>query len=596
MATHIPFKDVEALVFERLCESIDSSFSRLALDLLRSRDERFLDLKIDAKSYSAAHPFSHDYLISSYLSKWKGFSSWWSRDTRGAAISSWTESEEVCRITNDRLRSVIQSNYSSCSADVRHVLSVAQWKISQILGPLDVKATLAECEWTSGATSETKLGVPLEEKMSKRIAVTRRALPYLRAMVESSPSWVSCFIGRYPDGVCSLPYAYKIVQASRFLTVPKNAKTDRCIAAEPAGNIFLQKGVGTYIRNRLRVHGVRLDTQRVNQTLAQRAFFDSLATIDLKAASDTIATEAVRMLLPSVWFEYLTDLRCDFTSLEKREVKLQKFSSMGNGFTFELESLLFYGLLWAVTQTGSRLHKNISVFGDDIICNSYDAERLISILQFVGFTVNVDKSFLDGAFFESCGKHFFRGIEVTPIFQKEKVDTPKERIRLYNRIFRYGQSQDGPYSGCTRDALRMLQRRKDFNLTYAAVSSGRTPAVPYWVEGDNGFLVSPTWIDRYEVNRGYYCHVLIHKSKQKPSRAEEALMSYTLLRRGLYRSRDPKGYAVSVDLKSSEWVCKKVWIPVQGFSSDDEFPLTDIVNRQTGVPIVARSYGEREVW
>ena len=75
------------------------------------------------------------------------------------------------------------------------------------------------------------------------------------------------------------------------------------------------------------------------------------------------------MLLPEAWFDLLNDCRSQAVSYKGEWIELNMFSSMGNAFTFELESLIFWAIANAVCYcSGSRGH--ISVYGDDIIVPS----------------------------------------------------------------------------------------------------------------------------------------------------------------------------------------------------------------------------------
>lgn len=569
----------EVLTLVELCKEINSSVSLGIIDLINRKDVKLLSLTIDPNDYSSSHAFANDYLVINLLSKFKGYVDWFPEvDTREAAITSWKASELKCKQTNNFLKSYGLNLYSD--SDVGRIFRTAREKIYDILGYLDLPTILDGCKWTNGATADTKYGTPLGEKISKPISVTATGMPYFRACVESDPHWCACFLGRLPDGPVSLLHAFKIRDTNRFLTVPKNAKTDRTIAAEPAGNVFIQRGVGIYMRNRLNRYGIRLSDQSINQYMAQRAYKDKLATLDLKSASDTISIEIIRALLPSTWFEFLNDIRCKSTRFAGATQNLEKFSSMGNAFTFELESLIFYAIAYAVAmETGSSV-KDVSVYGDDIICPQQMSNRLIDVLAFCGFDINISKSFLSGNFFESCGKHFYAGRDVSPIFQKEKVSNLQERIRFYNRIYRWGCRNS--YSNAENDfgiagpALRKL--RKLFNINVLEVSNGRIPAIPRVVEGDDGFLVSNDWLTRYDINRGYYCSVYIYRAAAKETRAVDALLAYKL-RNHSYSNVDPKGHQLESLKDKGVWRITKRFIHpwpsfyVEEISIDSDFTL-----------------------
>lgn len=549
-------QEPEVMALALLCKRINSSASNRILDLIRSRDKSILDLSIDPSDYSSAQQFKEDYLVTKFLSKWKGFSSWFQIDTRAVAVSDWKVAEDVCAETNKRLKYHNFHEYNR-HGYVNDVFRIAREKIYDILGPLYRRNILEECEWTNGATARTKYGTPLGTKISKPIAVTPTALVYLRACVESDPHWASCFLGRLPDGPCSLLNAYEIWESNRFLTVPKSAKTDRVIAAEPAGNLFLQKGVGNYLKARLARHGIRLSDQSINQSMAQRAYRDKLATLDLKAASDTISFEIIRALLPLNWFEFLNDLRSKSTLMDGKHVRLNKFSSMGNAFTFELETLVFYSLCYAVAVKEKARTHDVSAYGDDLIVPQQIAPRVMEVLNFAGFTINQSKSFTTGDFYESCGYHYFKGIPVTPIYQKEEATTLQERIRLFNRIYRWGYA-DGPVLwSCVNQPLRYL--RSVFNITEKEVRNGRVPAIPRMVEGDDGYLVDPNWLPRYNPNAGYCCRVIVYRPLARETRAVDALLAYKL-RHAAYSNCDPKGRQKEPAVGKGVWVIKTRWI------------------------------------
>lgn len=248
---------------------------------------------------------------------------------------------------------------------------------------------------------------------------------------------------------------------NRFTTVPKDGKTDRPISIEPLGNLWLQLGIGSYLKTRLKKIGLpaykpasreifptyfvsEQDAQSVHSSLARRAWKENLATIDLSSASDTICIELVRAILPQDWFELLDDARSKHTLVpskdgQKRYRLLEKFSSMGNGFTFELESLIFSALLSVCCDLTPG--ENLWVFGDDIVLPNSCFDVACSCLRVFGFTPNGRKSFGSGPFYESCGGNFHSGIDVTPIRIKEPLDSPTEWYAFHNACYRLGMSR-----------------------------------------------------------------------------------------------------------------------------------------------------------
>jgi len=235
----------------------------------------------------------------------------------------------------------------------------------------------------------------------------------------------------------------KIVPGNRVITVPKNFKTDRTIAIEPEMNMYIQKGIGSVIRKRLKRVGVDLNDQTRNQRAAREGSLTGLlATVDLSMASDTVSRSLVEWLLPPDWGLALEQARSPVGVLPSGElIRYQKFSSMGNGYTFELESLIF----WAIAQECARpfniweMDESICVYGDDIVIPTQFYDQFCARLIEVGFTPNPDKSYSSGPYRESCGKHYYHGIDITPFYIRKPVRTLDRLFLTHNNTFRWGE-------------------------------------------------------------------------------------------------------------------------------------------------------------
>jgi len=128
-----------------------------------------------------------------------------------------------------------------------------------------------------------------------------------------------------------------------------------------------------------------------------------VATIDLKNASDRISLKVVKYLLPPWLFRYIEQSRSAMTlGLDDNYYLIEKVSSMGNGFTFELMSLILY----AISRSFST---EASVFGDDIIVPNDVADLLLDDLQRGGFNPNYEKTHIRDSYRESCGAHYLDG-------------------------------------------------------------------------------------------------------------------------------------------------------------------------------------------
>jgi hypothetical protein len=463
----------------------------------------------------ATHEFFKDYLITEYLSKYKGLKT--SFNTRDRALGKWKQAEVQCAETNLRFR---QWQHRPFSGRVECALFGAQRKIAAVLGELRIPVVLDGCKWGPGATFDLiRSEASPDKKMLGPISVTDSALPWFKTVVEADPHWGACFFGVIPEGAYSLlPSAFKTVRGSRFLTVPKTAKIDRCIAAEPTGNSFLQQGVHSYLRRRLRRFGVNLDDQSINQRRAHDAFFCGLSTLDLSMASDTISRELIYHLLPLDWALFLDSLCSRETLVDGEWVRTHKFASMGNAFCFELESLVFWALAGSVNEDLGNVD-SVTVYGDDIIVPRDSFDRVVEILTECGFTINTKKSFKDGNFFESCGKHYHMGTEVTPVYQKEVVIHPSELIRAHNRLCRLAIRSFNGELVVVRKAMRAITEMWPHRPF---------PRIPYGLQEDGGFLRPLREFIPHQ-NHGFRCHVYDFEPRYTGAR-EDAMYAYQLRR------------------------------------------------------------------
>lgn len=185
----------------------------------------------------------------------------------------------------------------------------------------------------------------------------------------------------------------------RFSSVPKNNSVRRPIIIEDLCNMIVQKQIGQHFRDELsRVYGVDLDS--LQEKHRKMISCDKWATIDLKNASDSIHCSLVEFFLPPSLFKKLMNCRSSYVyGPDGSYHPIEKISSMGNGYTFEL-------MTWILTSVVRQLDPEGSVYGDDIIISKVHAVRMIQLLERMGFTVNEDKTFINGDFRESCGGNF----------------------------------------------------------------------------------------------------------------------------------------------------------------------------------------------
>lgn len=226
----------------------------------------------------------------------------------------------------------------------------------------------------------------------------------------------------------------KVVDYNRLCFVPKTVKTHRSIAVEPLVTGFIQKGIDNTMRRLLKRVGIDLSDQKPNSIMARQGSLedtdDGFVTIDLSSASDSISIELCREILPPAWFELLDSTRSKNYEYKGRIKRFSKFCSMGNGFCFPLETLIFAAACNAVN--AGNAGKDFRVYGDDIVVRKRFARPLIALLERLGFATNRTKTFLEGPFRESCGEDWFGGEDVRPFILDRPLDSIQEIFKFWN--------------------------------------------------------------------------------------------------------------------------------------------------------------------
>lgn len=472
-------RDVSATsaIVSELFLGLENELGREAHRLFNNGDHTsLLNLSVNPLSYSDPFTFRDDYLAVELMSKYPFLGV--NIDREKVAIDKFMASERQCSETNNRLYSIKEGSLRTALTPLG-VLSLAKCKIEALLGPFDWDQ--AELHFGFGPGSTTSLPRVKGDAYFKfgavRPHVTKACSILGLLAVKRVPRWFSHLAGlagEIPEAIADLPLEvqsgkiFTIVPGNRVTTVPKNAKTDRVIAIEPDLNMYIQKGIGGVIRSRLKRVGVDLDNQLRNQSLAMLgSLHGDLATIDLSSASDTVSMRLVEQLLPSTWTDAIKLCRSPRGVLPDGSIiTYQKVSSMGNGFTFELESLIFWALCSSVIDLTQTKVRQLAVYGDDLIISSNVYPQIKFILEYCGFTVNTKKSFSEGPFRESCGKHFFYGVDVTPFYVRDRVESPDRLIWFANSIRRWARRQyndgspayglDGRLAKAYRNAVERL--------------------------------------------------------------------------------------------------------------------------------------------
>lgn len=418
---------MERKVAQQLLVTLDTPRSLTVEILMRYHEwDQLVSLTTNPDHYLEKDfdKFKRDLQATDLLRKNRDLPTSW--DRAEVARESFYASERKCRHTNDRLRILRELPVPTLTGEeqaLRRFLRNVKKLVGRILG------AAPDCwqgRFGPGVTFEAKDASVRHFTVGDKIENRMNWSGNWNQIVKGLPPtlWRSAFSAEWCSG-------------NRFTAVPKNAKTFRGICIEPGLNIFSQLGIGAEIRRALKRKGIDLEHgQHLHAKLAEvGSKTDYWCTIDLESASDTVAYELVLACLPKSWFSILNGLRSRKTEIDGRRVVVEKFSSMGNGFTFELETLIFAAI--ASVASGQEIGKDIFVYGDDIIVPNQYGEDVLNALRLCGFLPNARKTFLRGLFRESCGGQFFNGLQVETCKLEEFPKSVPDWFSFHNALYRF---------------------------------------------------------------------------------------------------------------------------------------------------------------
>lgn len=432
--------------------ALRSDFLELALQFMRDVDtprslgialliqsgewDQLSSIKLDPRLYLDAVSYARDSAATAFLKKFRDFPIKVNR--RDDALKSFIDAEKRCCLTNSRLDRFINNGpYEPHDEPMCQFLDSLKKRFRQLLGrsPKDL-----DLRHGPGATfnDPSSRCSPLD-KMTSRPTLTASAAHLIPLW--SQTAWARGLLSSHPDR--SHP---EYIRGDRWSSVPKDSRTDRTITIGPSINVAYQLAIGRHMRKRLLDAGLDLNQgQEMHRRLACVASRRGhLATIDLKNASNNVSKGLVRLLASSEWFDLLDLVRSPEVRLPSGAwLRLEMFSGMGNGYTFELETAIFAAVCLACAdRQGLTLtpYDNFGVYGDDIIIPVDLVEQVLSCLSFLGFEVNYQKSFWDGNFRESCGGDFFNGYPVRGHYVENSPKEPADWISIANGINRVSEN------------------------------------------------------------------------------------------------------------------------------------------------------------
>nr|UJQ84968.1 MAG: hypothetical protein 3 [Leviviridae sp.] len=309
-------------------------------------------------------------------------------------------------------------------------------------------------------------------------------------------------MGKMPNDQRAKPVSHEV--PSRLICVPKTAKGPRIIAAEPSEHMFCQNLMADWLTDRINDtfmrHFINLKDQTLSQAMVTKASLDrKLSTIDLSSASDRLSLyilERVFRRNPSI-LKGIHASRTRWLRLPNGEcIELKKFASQGTALTFPIQTIVFWIIAMAACHDGSPFPKFVRkmsglvrVYGDDIIVPTARYAETVELLSACFLKVNVEKSFSNGYFRESCGMDAFKGYDVTPIKPKTTVSgnpaACQAVLDTVNNLF---------YKGYWNASEQLKQRQPPRTFKYGVV--GRTAGATGYGSFSFGTYIDQ-WLKRY---------------------------------------------------------------------------------------------------
>lgn len=253
----------------------------------------------------------------------------------------------------------------------------------------------------------------------------------------------------------------------KYMTVPKTSLNLRTLSGEPAFLLYCQLGIRDEVvefidRSPALSKIIDLTHQSKNQVLARigsmeigvvrkyrkdflkdpKSAFDfnalgnwncNMVTLDLKRASDSVGWTPTRYFFAGTdLLLWMTATRSTHIMLPEKELmELPIFAGMGSGLCFPVQSIIYAAIIElarkrfrkSLGKDGKDMCPTVRVYGDDLVVPAILARPVIDLLQKFGFITNEDKSFIHGPFRESCGKEYYHGTDVSPLYYRLKAAT-----------------------------------------------------------------------------------------------------------------------------------------------------------------------------
>lgn len=287
------------------------------------------------------------------------------------------------------------------------VLQGARRVVRTILGDLDQEELYNACQFGKRAANGVPYAKSYLDVKVQHLSGSKEHISWFREYLSRDPH-----LGTIVGG---LQAPYHEIYSLQLVTVPKTYKAYRIIEPNSVLGGFHSAGLGSLIERKLKENGLNIaNLQKKHARYAKSASVNRKnVTADLSKASDSFDSSLLNRLLPRQWFNEIKRGRLSHVEINGSLYYQASFMAMGIGYTFPLETLLFYALLKSISEL-SGIKGRISVYGDDLIYPRKMHAYVSKIFPTIGLKINADKTFVTSHFRESCGADYYHGVEVRP--------------------------------------------------------------------------------------------------------------------------------------------------------------------------------------
>lgn len=210
--------------------------------------------------------------------------------------------------------------------------------------------------------------------------------------------------------------------------VPKSYKAYRIIAPEDSYHNMIFGQAMRYAYSVFKAKSkysslINLEDQDINREACRLgSLTDELATEDITHASDSITIFHLDAF-PDSYREFIQKHRAKYAARGNKKVILLTALTSGNPLTFFTESMFFLACALLATDIVKpwckKVHKPFT-YGDDMVIDSQASGALAMIFDNLKINLSESKSFVTGAYRESCGAEYYKGMDVASQYWPRK--------------------------------------------------------------------------------------------------------------------------------------------------------------------------------